>query len=172
MERMRKEPSHGRSAGSGPAPPRTRHGRRKGGAAGGRTLFEISAGGVIYRRGTRGIELCLIATKGGTRWQLPKGKREDGESLEDTTPAVRDVTRRASLERRKAGDRFGGMRREDRAHDVERVSAFNTLGALSSIEAFGSCPLASDALAGNAGSSAQVPIYRDSSLRLSFLRAT
>jgi 8-oxo-dGTP pyrophosphatase MutT (NUDIX family) len=70
--------------------------RRKSGAgAHGRTLFEISSGGVIYRRTSDGLEVCLISTKGGTRWQLPKGKREKGESLEQT--AAREVLEETGL---------------------------------------------------------------------------
>jgi 8-oxo-dGTP pyrophosphatase MutT (NUDIX family) len=64
-------------------------------ATAGRTLFEISAGGVIHRTGADGVEVCLIATKGGARWQLPKGKREANESLEET--AAREVAEETGL---------------------------------------------------------------------------
>lgn len=44
-----------------------------------------SAGGVVVRDG----EMLLIATGGGRRWQLPKGRIEPGESPEQA--AVREV---------------------------------------------------------------------------------
>ncbi len=56
---------------------------------------EVSAGGVIYRRGADGIVFGLIATKGRTRWQLPKGKQEPGETLEVT--AAREVAEETGL---------------------------------------------------------------------------
>lgn len=68
---------------------------RKAPADGIRTLFEISAGGVVYRRTSDGIALCLIATKNGTRWQLPKGKQEPGETLAET--AAREVAEETGL---------------------------------------------------------------------------
>lgn len=49
------------------------------------TLHQVSAGGLVVR----GDEVLLIATRGGKRWQLPKGHVEEGEALEDT--AAREV---------------------------------------------------------------------------------
>jgi bis(5'-nucleosidyl)-tetraphosphatase len=60
-----------------------------------RTLFEISAGGIVHRRVGGELELCLIATKGGTRWQLPKGKQERGETLAQT--AAREVAEETGI---------------------------------------------------------------------------
>ena len=82
---------------------RTSRGRREGGGSrsrrkasrAARTLFEISAGGVVYKRTRGGIAVCLISTRGGTRWQLPKGKREAGETLEQT--AAREVSEETGL---------------------------------------------------------------------------
>jgi 8-oxo-dGTP pyrophosphatase MutT (NUDIX family) len=59
------------------------------------TRSEVSAGGVIYRKTPAGIEFGLIATKGSTRWQLPKGKQEQGETLEVT--AAREVAEETGL---------------------------------------------------------------------------
>ena len=55
----------------------------------------MSAGGVIYRRADDGIAFGLISTKGGSRWQLPKGKQEKGETLEVT--AAREVAEETGL---------------------------------------------------------------------------
>lgn len=45
------------------------------------TQSEHSAGGVLWRPAAGGgLEVCLIATKGGTRWQLPKGHVSEGET--------------------------------------------------------------------------------------------
>ncbi len=56
---------------------------------------EVSAGGVIYRQTPEGVVFGLIATKGRTRWQLPKGKQEPGETLEAT--AAREVAEETGL---------------------------------------------------------------------------
>ena len=60
-----------------------------------------SAGGVAYRRSADGFETALIATRGGTRWQLPKGTCEPGESPEQT--AVREVEEEVGLQTESEG---------------------------------------------------------------------
>lgn len=48
------------------------------------TETERSAGGVLWREGEGGrVDICLIATKGYSRWQLPKGHLALGESEAD-----------------------------------------------------------------------------------------
>src|SRR5215207_3562352 len=50
---------------------------------------EISAGGVVYRRTTDGIDILICKDAGYHRWVLPKGLVNKGESHEQT--AVREV---------------------------------------------------------------------------------
>jgi 8-oxo-dGTP pyrophosphatase MutT (NUDIX family) len=56
---------------------------------------DFSAGGVAYRRNGGDWEIALIATRSGTRWQLPKGTCESGESSEQT--ALREVAEEVGL---------------------------------------------------------------------------
>ena len=55
----------------------------------GPTATETSAGGVLWRKLGDVVEVCLIATKGGSRWQLPKGHIDAGETAAEA--AVREV---------------------------------------------------------------------------------
>jgi 8-oxo-dGTP pyrophosphatase MutT (NUDIX family) len=50
----------------------------------------------VYRRRGQRIEVCLIATAGRTRWQLPKGRIEPGETKEEA--ALREVLEETGLE--------------------------------------------------------------------------
>ncbi|MGH7826509.1 MAG: NUDIX hydrolase [Candidatus Binatia bacterium] len=59
-----------------------------------RTIREVSAGGVIYRRHQGAIEVGLIHVR--TRWGLPKGHVESGETFGQT--AVREVREETGLE--------------------------------------------------------------------------
>jgi 8-oxo-dGTP pyrophosphatase MutT (NUDIX family) len=56
-----------------------------------------SAGGVAFRRAEQDdrLEVALISTRGGTRWQLPKGSCEPGESSVET--AIREVEEETGL---------------------------------------------------------------------------
>ena len=59
---------------------------------------EVSAGGVIYRRGDEGIEVVLASRRtrrGDLAWGLAKGGIEEGETIEDA--AVREVREETGL---------------------------------------------------------------------------
>lgn len=61
------------------------------------TREDWSAGGVAYRRLDDGsLEVALIATQRGTRWQLPKGTVEPGERSDET--ARREVKEEVGLQ--------------------------------------------------------------------------
>ena len=59
-----------------------------------RTAREISAGGVVFRRGEQGVSYLLIRDSYG-RWALPKGKLERGESPEQA--ALREISEEVGL---------------------------------------------------------------------------
>jgi 8-oxo-dGTP diphosphatase len=54
---------------------------------------QVSAGGVVFRRTARGIEVVLI--KAGGRWSFPKGNMERGEAPPVT--ALREIAEETGL---------------------------------------------------------------------------
>jgi 8-oxo-dGTP pyrophosphatase MutT (NUDIX family) len=56
----------------------------------------VSAGGIVYRKGERGIEIVICGRSRDGVWGLPKGTPNKGESLEET--AVREVSEETGLE--------------------------------------------------------------------------
>ena len=55
-----------------------------------------AAGGLLWRRTSRGIHLALVHRPKYDDWSLPKGKLEDGESWQEA--AVREVREETSCE--------------------------------------------------------------------------
>lgn len=63
-----------------------------------KTRSEVSAGGVVYRDGEQGLEICLAARRtrrGALAWGLPKGAVEPDETPE--IAAVREVREETGL---------------------------------------------------------------------------
>lgn len=63
-----------------------------------KTVRDVSAGGVIYRRLNLQFQIALVGNISPRRWSLPKGGLHSGESLEQA--AVREVTEETGLEAR------------------------------------------------------------------------
>ncbi len=55
----------------------------------------VSAGGVVFRRGTAGVEIVLCGRMAEHLWALPKGTPEPDESLPET--ALREVAEETGL---------------------------------------------------------------------------
>jgi 8-oxo-dGTP diphosphatase len=59
------------------------------------TKTQISAGGVVFRRRDSRVEVALISVGGESRWQLPKGLVDAGETPE--AAAVREAREETGL---------------------------------------------------------------------------
>ena len=66
-----------------------------------------AAGGLVWRRSARGLELALIrrSRHGDNEWSLPKGKLDPGETFEEA--AVREVEEETGIRARLV--RFAGV---------------------------------------------------------------
>lgn len=56
----------------------------------------VSAGGIVYRRGERGVEIVICGRDSDGVWGLPKGTPDEGETLDQT--ALREVREETGLE--------------------------------------------------------------------------
>ncbi len=99
---QRKKPAAKKPAGSKARTSRARRGKKRKGAKPTRpkipTTREVSAGGVLYRRGDDGIEVVLASRRtrrGQLAWGLAKGGIETGESKEEA--AIREVREETGL---------------------------------------------------------------------------
>ena len=70
--------------------------RRNGGSRRMKTVRDVSAGGVPFRRGPAGIEVALVGRLDPERWVLPKGRPARDESVEQA--AQREVTEETGLQ--------------------------------------------------------------------------
>jgi 8-oxo-dGTP pyrophosphatase MutT (NUDIX family) len=60
------------------------------------TKTQTSAGGVVFRRRGARVEVALISVGAGSRWQLPKGLVDEGESPD--VAAVREAREETGLD--------------------------------------------------------------------------
>jgi 8-oxo-dGTP diphosphatase len=82
-------------------------------------LAEVkAAGGVVWRRGPRGIELVLVHRPRYDDWSLPKGKLDSGESWEDA--AIREVLEEVGL-RCRLGDELPAIAYRDNKRRAKAV---------------------------------------------------
>jgi len=69
-------------------------------------IIEISSGGVVFRKTRAGVKILLLRKKGKKGlWVLPKGKVDQGESLEDA--ALREEREETGLQNIKIFKKIG-----------------------------------------------------------------
>ena len=61
-----------------------------------RSMEQVSAGGVVYRRRDGVVEIVIVRTASEGRWQLPKGLIDEGETNE--IAALREVREEAGVD--------------------------------------------------------------------------